>query len=64
MKRYRALVKLFPKQTSKINIRLQENIAKAAIGYQQIISNVMSFKASGLIYLDSPISASDNTTPR
>ena len=64
LKRYRAPVKLIPKQTSKLNVRQQENMQKAAIGHQKMMLNIMLFEATGLTYLDSLISELNKNTPR
>ena len=37
-------------------------MAKVATAYQQVIDNIMAYKASGLCYVDSPISKKDKTT--
>ena len=63
-KRHGAPVKLVPKWSNKLNVRLQENIQKAEVAQQQIMLSVASFEASGLSYLDNPISGEDKTTPR
>ena len=63
-KRYGVPVKLVPKWSNKLNVRLYESIQKVAVRHQQMMTNVMSFEASGLPCLDSPISGKDKSTPR
>ena len=49
---------------SKLNIRQQECILKAAITHQQVMSNILSHESHGLTFIDGPSSEINLATPR
>ena len=63
LKRYGARIKLIPKWTSKINVYQQEHIIKATTAYTQVMENIISYNAPGIIYIDALISDKNKTTP-
>ena len=47
-----------------MNARQQGQIAKMALTHSQVMANLMTFQANGLVFTDSAISSKDKYTPR
>ena len=57
-------MRLLPKWTSKLNIRQQKRILKIILTYFQVLANIITFEAKGLIFLDLAILSTNKRTPR